>query len=289
MFDKLIRWFNKPFPFYETLREKMIVPLSLGFFVFFFLFLFNPFYNSEHFSIQVLKMFTYGIIAFTVLAFFNIAVPNILKGFFKIENWNIWKTIVFEMAKLFTIGIANGIFAFNFDNPSDNDNFPYFQVIVLYRTLIISIIPIIILIFWLEQKFYKKYYKKALITDHRLHDIQTEFKRDYLKKEYFETDNLKIHLNNIYFIKSEGNYSTFYLDKDGSNSKVLIRTTLKEVEEQINQKSIVRCHKSYIVNLDKVSKVEGNARGYLFYIDKLNQTVPGSRNLSKSVLEGLSV
>jgi hypothetical protein len=103
MFDKLINWFNKPFPFYETLKEKMIVPLSFGLFVILFLLLFNPFYNTEHFSIQIFKMLAYGIIAFVILAFFNIVVPNILKGFFKIENWNIWKTIVFEMAKLLTI------------------------------------------------------------------------------------------------------------------------------------------------------------------------------------------
>lgn len=288
MFVKLINWLNKPFPFYETIREKMVVPLSFGLFVIFFLFLFNPFYNTEHFSIQVFKMLTYGLIAFIILVFFNIVVPLIFKGFFKLECWNIWKTIVFEMSKLLTIGIANGVFAFYFDNPSDNDNFPYFQAIVLYRTLIISIIPIIVLIFWLERKFYTKYYKKALITDHKLHDVLSEFETGKSIKEYFEIDNHKIRINNIYFIKSEGNYSTFYFDNEGSNSKVLIRTTLKEVEEQIKLKNIVRCHKSYIVNLEKVSKVEGNARGYLFFIDKISQTIPGSRNLPKSVLEGLN-
>ena len=287
MFKIISNWLNKPFPFYETTREKMIVPLSFGLFVVFFLFLFNPFYNTEHFSIQVLKMFAYGIIAFVIIVFFNIVVPIICKGFFIIEKWNILKTCVFTIAKLLTIGLANGIFGFYFDNPFDNDNFPYFQVLVLYRTLIISIIPIIILIFWMERKFYTKYKKIAFTADYKLHNLQTEVISDKSETGYYEAENLKIHLNTIYFIKSDGNYSTIYFDKDGSNSKILIRTTLKEVEEQIKQKSIVRCHKSYIINLEKVSKVEGNARGYQFYIDKINQTVPVSRNLSKSVLDSL--
>jgi len=288
MFDKLIKWFKKPFPFYETLSEKIVVPLTIGLFVIFFLFLFNPFYNSEYFSVQVFKMLAYGLITFTVLTFFNIVTPLVFKDFFELENWNIWKTILFELGKLITIGISNGLFAFYFDNPSNNDNFPYFQVLVLYRTLIISIIPIILLIFWLERKFYKKYIRIALTAENKLHNAKSELSNDSSNLEYFESDSQKILLNTIYFIKSDGNYSTFYFDKNGSNCKTLIRTTLKEIEEQIGLKSIVRCHKSYIVNLEKVSRVAGNARGYLFYIDKLNQSIPVSRNFSKSVLERLN-
>jgi len=288
MFDKLIKWFKKPFPFYETLSEKIVVPLTIGLFVIFFLFLFNPFYNTEYFSVQVFKMLAYGLITFTVLAFFNIVTPLVFKDFFELENWNIWKTILFELGKLITIGISNGLFAFYFDNPSNNDNFPYFQVLVLYRTLIISIIPIILLIFWLERKFYKKYIRIALTAENKLHNAKSELSNDSSNLEYFESDSQKILLNTIYFIKSDGNYSTFYFDKNGSNCKTLIRTTLKEIEEQIGLKSIVRCHKSYIVNLEKVSRVAGNARGYLFYIDKLNQSIPVSRNFSKSVLERLN-
>jgi len=288
MFDKLIKWFKKPFPFYETLSEKIVVPLTIGLFVIFFLFLFNPFYNSEYFSVQVFKMLAYGLITFTVLTFFNIVTPLVFKDFFELENWNIWKTILFELGKLLTIGISNGLFAFYFDNPSNNDNFPYFQVLVLYRTLIISIIPIILLIFWLERKFYKKYIRIALTAENKLHNAKSELSNDNSNLEYFESDSQKILLNTIYFIKSDGNYSTFYFDKNGSNCKTLIRTTLKEIEEQIGLKSIVRCHKSYIVNLEKVSRVAGNARGYLFYIDKLNQSIPVSRNFSKSVLERLN-
>jgi len=288
MFDKLIKWFKKPFPFYETLSEKIVVPLTIGLFVIFCLFLFNPFYNSEYFSVQVFKMLAYGLITFTVLTFFNIVTPLVFKDFFELENWNIWKTILFELGKLITIGISNGLFAFYFDNPSNNDNFPYFQVLVLYRTLIISIIPIILLIFWLERKFYKKYIRIALTAENKLHNAKSELSNDSSNLEYFESDSQKILLNTIYFIKSDGNYSTFYFDKNGSNCKTLIRTTLKEIEEQIGLKSIVRCHKSYIVNLEKVSRVAGNARGYLFYIDKLNQSIPVSRNFSKSVLERLN-
>lgn len=52
---------------------------------------------------------------------------------------------------------------------------------------------------------------------------------------------------------------------------------MKSVEEQISSKKILRCHRSYIVNLEKIESLKGNAQGYKLKIFDSNYIVPVSR------------
>ena len=56
----------------------------------------------------------------------------------------------------------------------------------------------------------------------------------------------------IYYIKASGNYSTLY---DG-NKEILINDILKVWQEKLQDTSIKRIHKSYLVNFAYVRKVE---------------------------------
>ena len=283
MFKNIIKWLNKPFPFYETIWEKLIVPLYIALFIILFLFLFNPSKNTDNLNIQLFKMFSYALITFIIASFYNIALPLFFQRFFDIDSWNIWKTIVFSLVKVTIIGIANAVYAVYFDSPTNNIFFPVFLLKVIYYTLIIASIPVLILIFWLEKRFYKKHYQVALVADQKLHSLNMENTRN----EFFEHNDFKIDLSSLYYIKSDGNYCTFYFEKDNAICKTFIRITLKEIEDKIeSHNNFIRCHKSYIVNYQKVGKVEGNARRYNLYIDKVNVAIPVSRSLSKSLVNG---
>jgi len=105
------------------------------------------------------------------------------------------------------------------------------------------------------------------------------------KKEEFQ-----LTLYDLLFITSEKNYaSVFYLVEDQVKEH-LLRTTLTKIEEQTSKhKSIVRCHKSFIVNTNRVVKIQGNARSFLLKIKnpsnpKNNFLIPVSRNFPKELL-----
>ena len=88
---------------------------------------------------------------------------------------------------------------------------------------------------------------------------------------------------NIIFIESAENYCTiFYLSKE-IIQKMLLRTTLKSLENQITSKNILRCHRSYIVNFDKVKNAKGNAQGYKLSFENYDSFVPVSRKYLESV------
>jgi len=64
-------------------------------------------------------------------------------------------------------------------------------------------------------------------------------------------DYIHIKEADILFIKSEGDYSFVYT----SENKYLASDSLKHWEETLIQKSFVRIHKSYMVNVSKLDKV----------------------------------
>lgn len=90
-------------------------------------------------------------------------------------------------------------------------------------------------------------------------------------------DVLEFTEENFLFASAEGNYCNIYYINNGQTCKSLIRIPLKIVEEQISNSRIVRCHRSFIVNLDKVTDAKGNAQGYRLSLQDMAEAVPVSR------------
>ena len=61
----------------------------------------------------------------------------------------------------------------------------------------------------------------------------------------------------------------------------MIRSTLRKAESvTLSDPRFYKCHRAYIINLDKISHVEGNAQGYRVRFDGYEDFVPVSRNVS---------
>jgi|GEM_PF-1875282 Response regulator of the LytR/AlgR family len=270
-------WLKWPFPFYTNMREKITIPLYIGLSIALILILFNPSRNAEQLHIQLYKILVYVFIAFITAATFNTTIPPLFPSLFHVNRWNIGKMVAYTGVKLLAIGAANALFAFYFDNPSENQHFLPFLLHVIYYTVIVAVIPVLLFIFILEKQFYKKHYRLALAAGKQFQRMTNEPESD----KQFVHEGFTIPLAAIWYLKSEGNYTTFCYKKDGEVKKALIRILLKEVEQQIASKDLVRCHKSYMVNLKMVGMVEGNARQCCFHLKKINITIPISRSLSK--------
>lgn len=89
------------------------------------------------------------------------------------------------------------------------------------------------------------------------------------------------------FIQSSDNYSNIVWQEDSQNKKTLIRSSMKRLEEQIPVSFIIRCHRSFIVNLSRVYSVSGNANGYRLYLKNHAEPIPVTRRFGKRVLQVL--
>ncbi len=87
--------------------------------------------------------------------------------------------------------------------------------------------------------------------------------------------NLKLCVNssNLYYLESDDNYIIVrYTDSKGDLKRYMIRCKMKTVEESFKGSDLVRCHRKYIVNMDKVKVLRKEKDGYELDLD--NDTIP---------------
>jgi two-component system LytT family response regulator len=71
------------------------------------------------------------------------------------------------------------------------------------------------------------------------------------------TEWLRVKLDNIHWIEAAGDYMCLHT----SDGQLIIRKTLKALEQQLNKKLFPRVNRSAIVNADKVTKLTPNSNG----------------------------
>ncbi len=90
---------------------------------------------------------------------------------------------------------------------------------------------------------------------------------------------IAIDLDQLLYIKSADNYVAVYFIKDGKVRKELVRTTLKRLETELDEFPIRRCHRSYMVNINKISvSMKSNQGLSLALKDYPDETIPVSKN-----------
>jgi DNA-binding LytR/AlgR family response regulator len=82
---------------------------------------------------------------------------------------------------------------------------------------------------------------------------------------------ITIMLENLLYIDSSDNYVTIHYLNKSKLSHFLIRNSLKWMDENLtNDSQLVRCHRSYIVNLDKVKVLRKDKVGIIMELDVVN-------------------
>lgn len=97
---------------------------------------------------------------------------------------------------------------------------------------------------------------------------------------------LSVRASDLFYIESDDNYiKVWYADSKGEMKAYMLRCRLKTVEQSFKGTSLVRCHRQYIVNLDKVKILRKEKDVY--YMDLDNEAavpLPVSRTYSEDVV-----
>ncbi|MDD5185304.1 MAG: LytTR family DNA-binding domain-containing protein [Paludibacter sp.] len=101
---------------------------------------------------------------------------------------------------------------------------------------------------------------------------------------------ITIVLENLLFIDSADNYATIHYLNKSKLSHFLIRNSLKWIEENLTKESpLVRCHRSYVVNLDKVKVLRKTKDGIFLELDTENTPdIPVSKTYYERVMTKFS-
>ena len=85
----------------------------------------------------------------------------------------------------------------------------------------------------------------------------------------------KIPFEDILYVEGMQNYVNIYTDK----GKFVTKLSLKNLEENLDERSFIRVHKSYIVSISKIDGIEGNE----IFIQAAR--IPISRNYREQVID----
>jgi len=101
---------------------------------------------------------------------------------------------------------------------------------------------------------------------------------------------ISVMIENLLYVDSADNYATIHYLNKSKLSHFLIRNSLKWIEENLTKETpLVRCHRSYIVNLDMVKVLRKTKDGIFLEMDALNTPdIPVSKTYYDRVMDKFS-
>ncbi len=280
---QLTKKISAPFPYTRGFISEIISTLKVCLLATLLIFLLKPF-GLEGASLSVI--FGFGFAVF-LSALFNIVISLYLfKYFINQEKWCVWKEISRAIIYLCINTLAIILFAdYNFDIELNTVTVLRFIGI----TILLAIIPISIRVVRINNWLLKNKLEEAQQLTGILKGRNQEKKEAALElKSNIVNDVVKTTNNNLQFIEADKNYITITELVENKIKNSLLRLSIIKALEQIEDDNIIRCHRSFVVNLKAVTSVTGNSQGLKLILNQTLKAIPVSRSYKKVVAEKLS-
>ncbi len=277
----MLKFLNKKYPFNDDLRSnaKIILFISLG--VLGFLLLFQPI-DIDSFSTKEIVYLVTGLVVstFLVLSINLIVLPSLFPKIFYNNVWNIKREIVWNLWILLTISGSDFLFYTQLLGMFDIS----FSDIV--RLILLGVLPVAVLIIINQERLLRSHLESARqLNDKLLGAKEAKVKLIHFKSDY-KKDDLSIAPDALIIIKSADNYVEIYYKSLDQVKMQLVRCSLTYASELINEfDSILRCHRTFIVNTSYVKEVTGNSQGYKLGVDGIDFPVLVSQKYLESFKE----
>lgn len=273
----MLKIVNQKYPSPSPVLRSLIIAILFGVFIGLFLVFFEPFdINLSTNENKVFQLLFFGCITTIVLAIFLYLLPLLLPKIFSDEHWKVKHQIVFYLIILLVIATFNGLYT-NYINALSFSWPNYWWIIS--RTFVLGGIPIAfitLLDYQRKDKLNRDQAqdiistKKAFVKDVNtpIHQVSTDLKNETIS---FNEDDFNYAI-------AVGNYIDMCILVENTLKRVTYRITLSSFEAQLKESSnLVRCHRSYLVNLKKVENISGNAQGLKLELKNQSEIVPVSR------------
>ena len=293
--------FRQPYPSAESPVRELRQAVIIGVFIGVFLLIFQPFglirWETPN---KALKLLGFGLVTFVVTAFNFTVWTKLFPRQFADEHWTVGRHIVLVTGNILLIAIGNRLYLEWLLNQDGYTNVIGWIGMVLV-TFLIGIFPTTGAILYNYIRQLKKYSQSA--AGFSVHP-PTPTHQDNPAAQAMplparsttnpitllaenEKEKLSLQVVNLLCIESSDNYCTVIYQSDEQILKPLLRSSLSRLESQINQPRIVRCHRSYVVNLDRVERVTGNAQGYRLHLADGLVQVPVARQYNETLVTEL--
>ena len=276
------------YPNSETNKEIIVTSSIAGVLLYLFLIIYQPFGTSrfEH-SYKYLLLFPYAVITGISFCCVNLLLRK------QKRKW----TIGSELFKTFLILLLISSLSYLYNTmflSKVNLSFENYLFMFAYTSALglpVSAIYILARYIYLNNK--KKPFKNTIISD-KTFVIKSENHIDKINKSKLKQKlciisdyanfSLEIEQEDFVFAESADNYCILYFYNNNILQKKIVRISLTKLLNQIQTDAIKKIHRSFIVNLKKVTKFKGNSSGYKISLENIQKDLIISRYYIDSVL-----
>lgn len=262
----MFKFLNKPYPFNDDLRHnaKIIFFICLG--ILAFLLIYQPI-EFDTFSVKKIIYLATGlaISTFLVLSINLIILPSLFPKLFYNKTWNIKKEIIWNLWILLTISSSNSLFYSQLFGVID------ISFLVIGKIILLGFLPVGVLITINQDRLLRSHLKSAQQLNNKLVGSKEQKEKLIHFESDYKKDKLSIPPHSLILIKSADNYVEVYHKSEGVVKKQMIRYSLKKATETVNEfEFILRCHRTFIVNINYVMEITGNSQGYKLSLENID-------------------
>ncbi|MEJ5103001.1 LytTR family DNA-binding domain-containing protein [Chryseobacterium sp. MYb328] len=264
------------YPKSHSVKEILLSSLAAGVVVYLFLIIFQPFGTENfHHPYKYLILFPYTLIFGAAFFISSLCVS-------RFDEWN----LVSELLKILAILFLGSVFSYFYNSlfishvPLSFENYGYMFLYSMAIGIPTSSIYI------LSRYIYLKNSRENISEDIDSISNPVNSTKAVLTIS-INTTELRVAEDDFLCIQSMENYCTLYYLDNNTVKKLLLRISLSGILMQVQTQTIKRCHRSYIVNLEKVKSLKGNAQGYKLILPEIDFNIPVSRSFISVIIPQL--
>lgn len=265
---QILKLLNRPFPQQDNPMYFLRTIGLVSLFVAFFLYAFRPFDLDDAPINLFWTCIGFGLVSFVAMALYGFTISRQIKLRLAPGKWVFGVWILDTMAMMTMISLGNFLFArLSFFGSIRWEFFPQ----MISSTFLIGIFPVSMIgaltLFRAERKY---------------QDIAREINEKPVSKSgndmKAELQVMGVKVEQIRYIEALQNYVRIaYVNESGAFKSITERATLKSILDASSGSSLVRCHRSYVVNRSYILETSGNAQGLMLQLSDSDKEVPVSR------------
>jgi hypothetical protein len=272
---------NQPFPDKDILPKSMLTIFWVGIFVALFLFLIRPFSIEGEWVDLAMASAGFGAVTVVFGWIFEFSTRYVFRLKMDGPSWTLGKWILTSIILIVWIGLGNYLFV---NWLMDWRAMGYFSFLrMIGYTSLIGIFPVALSGVLIQLRETQKNEESASDISENLKS-SLEVGQTMVTLEPENGVELRVNASDIRYVEAMQNYVTVWFVQNGKVEKEVLRTTLTAIEKQLENTDVIRCHRSYLVNVDCIETVSGNAQGLKLKLESITDfEVPVSRSFIPQV------
>lgn len=254
-------------------KNKWMVIVFVTIFIPVFLLIFQPFgVNNFDPTYRIRWPFFIGSVLFGLMSGFTVAVYEFWLAPWLFKNYS-WQSFLKRMAVCMVLLASTIFLLYNvLGGFHDWRLVSYFEFIG--NISLMGSIPMVIILLYLEYRKVRSDFESAQRNAGRTVGLNQLL---CLSSDQ-GNEQLSILPEYLLYIEAQGNYVFVYHLENGEIRKSLLRTTMKKLEKKLRPYGIMRCHRSFLVNTQQITKISGNTHQRQLHLPGLSESLPVSRS-----------